>query len=58
MFDVIGKRRWYFAFSLLITIFIKIFPLLAVWEVAEEKEGESVIAEMERAAKKDFFFRV
>jgi Ni/Fe-hydrogenase subunit HybB-like protein len=27
-------------FSLLITIFIKIFPLLAVWEVAEEREAE------------------
>jgi molybdopterin-containing oxidoreductase family membrane subunit len=31
-------------FSLLITIFIKIFPLLAVWEVVEQKE-EAVTAE-------------
>jgi molybdopterin-containing oxidoreductase family membrane subunit len=31
-------------FSLLITIFIKIFPLLAVWEIAEQKE-EAVISD-------------
>jgi molybdopterin-containing oxidoreductase family membrane subunit len=29
-------------FSLLITIFIKIFPLLAVWEVVEEKEQAGI----------------
>jgi Ni/Fe-hydrogenase subunit HybB-like protein len=27
-------------FALLITIFIKIFPIIAVWEVAEQMEGE------------------
>ena len=27
-------------FALLITIFVKVFPILAVWEVAEQHEGE------------------
>jgi molybdopterin-containing oxidoreductase family membrane subunit len=31
-------------FALLITVFIKVFPILAVWEVAEQQE-EAVMAE-------------
>jgi molybdopterin-containing oxidoreductase family membrane subunit len=35
-------------FALLITLFVKIFPIIAIWEVAEDEE----IAEMEPAARR------
>jgi molybdopterin-containing oxidoreductase family membrane subunit len=37
-------------FALLITLFVKVFPILAVWEVAEEQENARISAVAERSA--------
>jgi hypothetical protein len=37
-------------FALLITLFIKVFPIIAIWEVAEDEERAESVPAVERLA--------